>query len=43
MDELQKNLDVWMEYYNNIRTHQGKECEGRTPLATLTDGKTIWA
>ena len=21
MDELQKDLDVWMEYYNNVRTH----------------------
>lgn len=43
MEELQKDLDVWMEYYNNNRTHQGKKCEGRTPLATLIDGKTIWA
>ena len=43
MEELQKDLDVWMEYYNNDRTHQGKKCCGRTPLETLIDGKSIWA
>lgn len=43
MEELQKDLDEWMRYYNNERTHQGKVCNGRTPLATLLDGKSIWA
>ena len=43
MEELQKDLDVWIEYYNNERTHQGKMCCGRTPMETLLDGKTIWA
>ena len=43
MEDLQKDLDVWMEYYNNDRTHQGKMCCGRTPLETLLDGKSIWA
>ena len=43
MEELQKDLDVWIEYYNNERTHQGKMCCGRTPIDTLLDGKTIWA
>jgi len=43
VDELQKDLDVWMEYYNNERTHQGKMCCGRTPMDTLLDGKSIWA
>lgn len=43
MEELQKDLDEWMRYYNNDRTHQGKVCHGRTPLATLLDGKSIWA
>ena len=43
IDELQKDLDEWIEYYNNERTHQGKVCCGRTPMATLLDGKTIWA
>ena len=43
MEELQKNLDDWMDSYNNDRTHQGKVCNGRTPLETLLDGKTVWA
>lgn len=42
IDDLQKDLDLWMDYYNNDRTHQGKMCCGRTPYATLLDGKQIW-
>jgi hypothetical protein len=42
LDELQSDLDDWLEYYNNERTHQGKMCCGRTPLQTLEDGKPIW-
>lgn len=40
--ELQKDLDEWLYYYNNERTHQGKMCCGRTPMETLIDGKQIW-
>ena len=40
--ELQKDLDDWLNYYNNQRTHQGKMCCGRTPMDTLLDGKAIW-
>lgn len=39
---LQQDLDEWLHYYNNERTHQGKMCCGRTPMATLVDGKTVW-
>ena len=39
---LQKDLDEWIHYYNNERTHQGKMCCGRTPMETLIDGKKIW-
>jgi len=42
MDALQKDLDEWLVYYNNERTHQGKMCCGRTPMATLADGQKIW-
>ncbi len=42
LEELQKDLDEWIDYYNNERTHQGKMCNGRTPMATLLDGKSIW-
>lgn len=43
MEELQRDLDDWIMSYNNDRTHQGKMCCGRTPLATLLAGKLIWA
>lgn len=39
---LQADLDDWLVYYNKERTHQGKMCCGRTPMATLEDGKQIW-
>lgn len=42
LDELQKDLDDWVDYYNHHRTHQGKVCCGRTPMQTLLDGKKIW-
>lgn len=31
IEELQKDLDIWLEYYNNERTHTGKHCYGKTP------------
>lgn len=42
LDELQKDLDDWVYYYNHERTHQGKMCCGKTPMQTLLDGKKIW-
>jgi len=30
--QLLNYLDEWIDYYNNERTHQGKVCEGRTPM-----------
>jgi transposase InsO family protein len=42
IEELQADLDAWLEHYNNERTHQGKMCCGRTPMATLLDGREIW-
>lgn len=41
IDELQADLDVWIEHYNHQRTHQGKMCCGRTPMDTFADGKKI--
>lgn len=42
LQTLQEDLDIWLSYYNNERTHQGKVCCGRTPIETLLDGKRIW-
>ena len=42
MEEIQQDLDDWLNHYNTERTHQGKKCCGRTPMETLLDGKKIW-
>ena len=42
LDELQEDLDEWIRYYNIERTHQGKICEGKTPMQTMIDGKSLW-
>ena len=39
LEELQIDLGEWLKFYNTDRTHQGKVCNGRTPFATLLDGK----
>ncbi len=42
IEELQVDLDQWIDHYNNQRTHQGKMCCGRTPYETMMQGKEIW-
>lgn len=37
IDELQKDVDEWIDYYNNKRPHSGKKCEGRTPMQTFRE------
>jgi transposase InsO family protein len=41
MNELQIDLDNWIDYYNKKRTHQSKMCYGRTLWQTFLDGKEI--
>ena len=42
IEQLQADLDVWLDTYNTKRTHQGKMCCGRTPFETMIEGKDIW-
>ena len=42
IEELQNDLNDWIYKYNHERTHQGKVCNGRTPMQTLLDGKEVW-
>lgn len=42
IDDLQRELDIWIDHYNGERTHQGKMCCGRTPMETLINGKKVW-
>lgn len=37
LEELQQDLDNWLMKYNNHRPHQGKRCQGRTPLETFLE------
>lgn len=37
IEEIQQDLDLWMEYYNKERTHSGKHCFGRTPWQTFLE------
>src|SRR5512146_385407 len=37
LEELQADLDVWMDEYNHQRPHQGRWCYGKTPMQTFVD------
>jgi hypothetical protein len=37
LDELQNDLDIWLDEYNKERTHTGKYCYGRTPMQTFLE------
>ena len=41
LDELQTDLDEWLEFYNRERTHTGKYCNGHTPLQTFRETKHL--
>lgn len=37
LEELQADLNAWLEEYNTQRTHTGKYCYGKTPMETFLD------
>lgn len=37
IEELQQDVDIWLEFYNKERTHSGKYCYGKTPIQTWKD------
>jgi len=37
LEELQRDLDQWLEHYNTQRPHTGKWCYGKTPMQTFLD------
>lgn len=37
LEQLQQDLDQWMEFYNNERPHSGKYCFGKTPMQTFNE------
>ena len=41
IQELQADLDRWLEAFNRNRSHQGRWCFGKTPMQTFLDAKLI--
>jgi transposase InsO family protein len=41
LEDLQTDLDEWMDFYNTQRPHSGRYCFGKTPLQTFTDSKSL--
>jgi transposase InsO family protein len=41
IETMQKDLDQWLEYYNEQRPHSGKYCFGKMPLQTFFDSKNL--
>jgi transposase InsO family protein len=37
IEELQSDLDQWLDYYNTQRPHSGRYCFGKTPMQTFLD------
>jgi len=37
LEDLQADLDLWIDEYNTQRTHSGKYCYGKTPMQTFLD------
>jgi transposase InsO family protein len=42
LEEIQSDLDSFMDYYNRERTNQGRYCQGRTPYETFVDGLDLY-
>jgi hypothetical protein len=41
LEQLQVDLDAWMDYYNTERPHSGRYCFGKTPMQTFLDNKVL--
>jgi len=41
LEELQADLDAFLDEYNQVRTHQGKYCYGKTPMQTFLDAAPL--
>jgi hypothetical protein len=41
LEELQQDLDQWVEWYNQQRPHSGRYCYGKTPWQTFAESKKL--
>src|SRR6476661_2410130 len=37
LEDLQADVDAWLQEYNEHRSHQGRWCYGKTPMQTFVD------
>jgi transposase InsO family protein len=41
VEELQSDVNEWLDEYNNNRPHSGKHCYGKTPMQTFNDSLNL--
>lgn len=41
LEQLQQDVDEWLEHYNCQRPHSGRFCFGKTPMQTFQDAKHL--
>jgi Integrase core domain len=41
LEELQTDVDAWVQEYNELRPHQGRWCYGKTPRQTFLDSLSL--
>ena len=41
IEDIDADLDTWMNSYNTQRTHSGKYCFGKTPMQTFLEGLEV--
>lgn len=41
LEEMQKDIDQWIQLYNNERAHSVRYCFGKTPMQTFIDSKEL--
>ena len=41
VEEMQTDLDAWLDEYNRTRPHSGKYCYGKTPMQTFLDSLSL--
>lgn len=41
LEELQGDIDIWIQHYNTQRPHTGRYCYGKTPMKTFNDSISL--
>lgn len=41
LEQLQSDLDEWLQEYNHARPHSGRYCYGKTPIETFLDSRRL--